>query len=55
MGNPYIIKPYITWAFMGYFIPKNPWLHVRERGTPNCPLRTVAVALAAAISLAADR
>ena len=42
-----LYKPYITWVFMGFFIPKNPQrehqldtvrVDVRERGTPNCQL-----------------
>ena len=42
-------KPYSTWVFMGFFIPKNPKVEHNKyhgytvRGTPNCPL-TVTVA-----------
>ena len=37
-------RPYITWVFMGYFIPKNPKVEHNKydgytvRGTPKCPL-----------------
>ena len=43
MVNPYISPPQ-KWVFMGKLSPRIPrehkiqWLHVRERGTPNCPL-----------------
>ncbi len=39
-----LYTPYITWVFMGYFIPKNPKVEHNKyhgyivRGTPNCPL-----------------
>ena len=37
-----LFKPYITWVFMGYFIPKNPKVEHNHGytvwGTPNCPL-----------------